>query len=135
MEAQKARNLHAFWALVNNYLFERPFSGNASALEAQQACNLYGFWASVKKKVSEKGFFLALPRPWTRQTARNLRAFPGLGKNYFSEGLFFWHCLGLGSAKRLVIYMLFRASVKVLLLKGLFLALFRPAPEEPDPNR
>ena len=50
LEAQRARNLHAFWALVNNYLFERPFSGNASALEAQQACNLHGFWASVKKK-------------------------------------------------------------------------------------
>ena len=56
LEAQKAQNLHAFWALVNNYLFERPFFGNASALEAQQACNSYGFWASVKKSFWKRHF-------------------------------------------------------------------------------
>ena len=82
----------------------------------------------VPKNVFLRGFrFLkALPRPWKRQAARNLRAFGVSVEFLHCLGCFFRHCLGLGSAKRLVIYVLWVPPLKNTSLEGLFLSLPRP---------
>ena len=82
----------------------------------------------VQKNMFLRGFrFLkALPRPWKRQTTRNLRVFWVSVEFLHCLGCLFRHCLGPGSAKRLVIYVSLGPPFKKYFSERLFLALPRP---------